>query len=336
MVDDSDYSSKLQVIFLLENEIKDARKTSSGLNQIISKKLHFVRLSENSEIGDAGLAPHLNLRPIKEDEKNLVSNDLDADWLKKDIENKIKNYSIMNLAQEHLIETKKRRLSLIDKIQKEVEERLKKEITYWDNRAAVLKEEEKAGKKTKASWQNAERRAGELTERLQRRLEQLNDEKQISASPPSIVGGLVIVPAGLLAFKSNDKTLSQDSRKEIEIIGMQTIMDSENNLGNIPEDVSAQKVGYDILSFNPRTKKHRFIEVKGRTSDAKTVTVSRNEIITALNKPDDYILAVVTINNSEVISTKYVWKPFDVEPSFDTVSVNFNLNELTSRAVSPE
>ena len=336
MVDESDYSTKLQVIFLLENEIKDARKTSSGFNQTISKKLHFVRLTENDQIGDAGLAPHLNLRPIKEDEKILVSNDLNADWLKKDIENKIKNYSIMNLAQEHLIETKKRRLSLIDKIQKEVEERLKKEIRYWDNRAAVLKEEEKAGKKTKASWQNAERRAGELTERLQRRLEQLNDEKQISASPPSIVGGLVIVPAGLLAIKSNDKTLSQDSRKEIEIIGMQTIMDTEKNLGNIPEDVSDQKVGYDILSFNPITKKHRFIEVKGRTSDAKTVTVTRNEIITALNKPEDYILALVSINDGTVISNKYVWKPFDIEPSFDTVSVNFDLSELTSRAIPPQ
>ena len=110
----------------------------------------------------------------------------------------------------------------------------------------------------------------------------------------------------------------------------------EKNLGNIPEDVSAQKVGYDILSFNPTTKKHRFIEVKGRISDAKTVTVSRNEIITALNKPEDYILALVSINDGTVISNKYVWKPFDIEPSFDTVSVNFDLSELTSRAIPPQ
>ena len=37
----------------------------------------------------------------------------------------------------------------------------------------------------------------------------------------------------------------------------------------------------------------RFIEVKGRRSDAETVTVTRNEILYSLNKPDDFILAIV-------------------------------------------
>ena len=40
------------------------------------------------------------------------------------------------------------------------------------------------------------------------------------------------------------------------------------------------------------TGKLRFIEVKGRVAGALTVTISRNEILTALNKADDFILAV--------------------------------------------
>ena len=38
----------------------------------------------------------------------------------------------------------------------------------------------------------------------------------------------------------------------------------------------------------------RFIEVKGRVKGAETVTITKNEILTALNKPDEFILAVMT------------------------------------------
>ena len=34
------------------------------------------------------------------------------------------------------------------------------------------------------------------------------------------------------------------------------------------------------------------IEVKGRAVGAKTVTITKNEILTGLNKPDEFILAV--------------------------------------------
>ena len=62
-------------------------------------------------------------------------------------------------------------------------------------------------------------------------------------------------------------------------------MVAERQLGFEPRDVSDEKCGYDIESRIPGDGKLRFIEVKGRTVDADTVTVSRNEILTALNKP---------------------------------------------------
>jgi len=40
-----------------------------------------------------------------------------------------------------------------------------------------------------------------------------------------------------------------------------------------------------------------FVEVKGRVASAATVTVTRNEVLTALNKPDDFYLAVVEVND---------------------------------------
>ena len=226
-------------------------------------------------------------------------------------------------------------------MEREVETRLKQEIRYWDNRAAVLKEEEKAGKKTRVNWQNAERRAEDLTDRLQRRLAQIADERAIAAAPPVISGGLVVVPKGLLMAKAAAAgdpgvfAAPTADKKQVELAAMDAVMAAERELGNNPEDVSAQKVGYDILSFDPDTRKHRFIEVKGRADGADTVTVTRNEIITALNKPDDFILAIVSVENGFAHEPRYLKQPFATEPSFDTVHVTYALQELLVRSMAP-
>ena len=112
-------------------------------------------------------------------------------------------------------------------------------------------------------------------------------------------------------------------------------MVAETELGNEPTDVSASKVGYDILSFDPNARKQRFIEVKGRIEGASSIMVTRNEIITCLNKPDDYILAVVDVSESFVHEPKYVWRPFDVEPAFGVTAQQFDLKHLLNLAEAP-
>ena len=112
-------------------------------------------------------------------------------------------------------------------------------------------------------------------------------------------------------------------------------MEAERVLGNEPADVAAEKVGYDILSFNPEQKLQRFIEVKGRTEGADTIMVTRNEMITSLNKPDDYILAIVHVNEEFVHEPRYVWKPFDVEPPFGVTAQQFELKHLLSKSEVP-
>ena len=42
---------------------------------------------------------------------------------------------------------KARRLPEVAKVEQEVKARLKKEINFWDNRAAELREDEKAGRR---------------------------------------------------------------------------------------------------------------------------------------------------------------------------------------------
>ena len=76
---------------------------------------------------------------------------------------------------------------------------------------------------------------------------------------------------------------------------MRAVMEAEIALGNDPTDVSADNLGYDIESHDPREGRLRFIEVKGRRAGATTVTMTRNEILKALNVPERYILAIVQV-----------------------------------------
>jgi len=145
--------------------------------------------------------------------------------------------------------------------------------------------------------------------------------------------------------------------KRVEKMAMDAVMAVEKSLNFIPRDVTQDNCGYDIESSIPDSGKLRFIEVKGRFQGAKTVTISKNEILTAFNKPDDFILALVVVPPSESSlqadpwqvaepganygSTQngcqvyYVRKPFTREPDFGVTSVNYNLKELLTNAEVP-
>lgn len=70
------------------------------------------------------------------------------------------------------------------------------------------------------------------------------------------------------------------------------------------------------------------------------MTVTKNEIITALNKPENFILALVQVPSAEEIdnncSIRYVRRPFQKEPDFAVTSVNYNLRELWQQGTVPQ
>jgi hypothetical protein len=113
------------------------------------------------------------------------------------------------------------------------------------------------------------------------------------------------------------------------------VMDVERGLGYEPIDRETEKVGYDIESRVPGTGKLRFIEVKGRASGAATLTVTKNEILYSLNKPEDYILAIVEFIDGGRHRVHYVRTPFRREPDFGVTSVNYDFAELLARAEEP-
>src|SRR5207247_8629329 len=113
------------------------------------------------------------------------------------------------------------------------------------------------------------------------------------------------------------------------------VMDVERQLGYDPVDREFEKLGYDIESRDPGTSRLRFLEVKGRVSGAATITVTKNEILYSLNKPEDFILALVEFLPDEVHRVHYVRHPFQREPDFGVTSVNYDFAELLARAGEP-
>lgn len=346
LVDDTDLGENIEALFLLEHSVQDGRATAIGKPHIISERLQFAAINRDGTATNAGIAPHLNLRPAKPEEVELVEDLLNEDWLRTDLEKTAVHFATVELAQSHIADVKARKLPEIDKVEQEVRARLKKEINYWDSRAFELKEEERAGKKTRLNWQNAQRRAEDLAERLKRRMEALEQERFISSQPPRVRGGMVVIPRGLLDARAAASEIagapqtgfSEDpiARRRIELAAMDAVIAAEKTLGNTPTDVSAQKVGYDIASFDPKTNHLRFIEVKGRIYGADTVMITRQEVITSLHEPDKFILALVQVENGLALDPRYVRKPFTQEPEFGVTALQVKLKDLLDRSEVPE
>lgn len=343
LVDDTDGGDNLSAIFLLEHTIQDGRLTSVGKPHVISQRLQFAAIDKSGKTVSAGIAPHLNLRPATSDEVASVRDLLEEDWLTSELEKAAIRFATVELAQVHVAEVKARRIPEIDKVEQEVRARLKKEINYWDSRAFELKEEEKAGKKTRLNWQNAQRRAEDLAERQKRRMDQLEKERFISSQPPRVRGGMVVIPSGLLAARQSSADAIPDqfavdpaARRQIEMAAMAAVIAAETGLGNRPVDVSAKKLGYDIESYDPESGHMRFIEVKGRIDGANSVMVTRQEIITSLHEPDKFILAIVAVAEGVGNEPRYVRGPLvDREPSFLETAVQFHLARLLERSEAP-
>lgn len=57
------------------------------------------------------------------------------------------------------------------------------------------------------------------------------------------------------------------------------------------------------------------------------MTVSKNEILTALNRPDEFILAIVEVDG-DTTHTIYLKHPFKNAPDFTATSINYDIQDL--------
>jgi len=341
LVDESDLGTAPRVLFYLQHAIQDASVTPGGERRVISKQMLYVELDAAGQARHLHYAPYLDYRPLRADEPDVQTliERPECAWITRDLERQAVAHAIGHMVPGHVQEVRGRRLAWIEKTRAAVKDRLTKEIGYWDHRAEDLKLQEQAGRpNARLNSLEARRRADELEVRLQKRTEQLDLEAQISALPPVVLGGLVVVPIGLLARVSGQPAPSPAPSADTQAAAAAAraiVMEVERRLGCDPTDRELEHLGYDIESRDPRRGHLRLIEVKGRISGAQTITVTKNEILTSLNKPDDYILAIVEFFDHHTHRVHYLRRPFRREPDFGVTSVNYDFAELLARAGEP-
>jgi len=338
LVDPNDDSTEPKVLFMVDHTVREG----SNSGNVASRRLQFVEIDEKGNATNAGWAPHLDLLPIDDYDKKLISDIVRSSWLNNNLEGFALNHASQQLVPEHYNEVRNRRVRQADKTLGAVNERLIKEISYWSDRYMKLQDDVSAGKQPKIQPEMARRRVDELTARLEQRKAELTALKDVVSSTPVVIGGALVIPQGLLSHRKGETQFSVDAqaRAKVERIAMNAVMDAECSFGFDVKDVGAEKCGWDVTSRPPRQddgsiQPDRHIEVKGRAKGQSTITVSRNEIIYGLNQADKFILAIVIVDGDEFDGPYYVRTPFSGEPDFGVASINYDLGELLSRAVAP-
>ncbi len=336
LLDPADDGTEPRLLVLLDHAIRES-VYGQDERRLVSRRLQFVAITPDGRQTDAGWAPHLDLVPLAAEEAALVEDIRTAGWLSGNVETLALNYAVDCMVPEHFNEIKTRQETEITKVLNAVYDRLTQEIAYWQDRYLVLKDAVKAGKQPRMQPENARRRAEDLRARLDVRTRELEARRNLISSPPSVVGAGLVIPAGLLAQHQGQPPpdpfgVNPQRRKEIEMIAMQAVTTSEQKQGYTTRDVSADKCGWDISSYKQGFP-DRHIEVKGRAKGATTLTVSRNEILYALNQEDKFLLAIVLVDEADQADGPYyIRKPFNKEPEWGVASINYDLNGLLKRS----
>jgi hypothetical protein len=340
LIDPSDDGEEAHLLFLLTHEIK------SGNDQVLSKRLQFVRVAPDGSAAFAGWAPHLDLEASTPTDRALLKDLLSADWIRADQEQRALALAAVSLVPEHFKEVAERRITHVDKTLAAVHERLTKEIAFLSDRWMKLKDDQASGKDVRLNLEKARRTVTDLEGRLENRKKELQSMRHVTSATPVAVGGALVVPIGLLrrlrgeSMDENGSFFSSDAaaRRRIELLAMNAVRRVEEARGCRVVDVSAQKCGWDLTSYPPAVEGKqpdaRHIEVKGRGQGAGTITVTRNEMLYALNQADRFILAIVLVGENDVLDgPHYLRNPFDAEPGWGVSSVNYELKALLERAV---
>jgi SNF2 family DNA or RNA helicase len=347
LVDDNDSGDEPRVLVMLEHAIADGRPTRTSPHTVVSRRFEFVEIGANRAAKAVGYAPYLDYRPVSDDEAGWFAPLLQSEWLNSDLESIGTDHAITVAVPEHMARVRLHTEHRVDATKAAVKERLTREINYWDLRANELQLRADAGKTPQLNVEQARRRADVLAQRLQHRIAQLDAERSLRALPPNVVGGALIVPGGLARRLRGDAAPQEFaiSRAEVERRAIDAVLTAENRLGWQAVDLNQHErnhPGYDVRSKRAGAPGEpgdaKFIEVKGRIVGAPTVTISRNEILTGLNDPDHFVLALVEVSPDGIDKVRYLRRPFEGRGEdfvFDVTSVNFTWSALWDRATNP-
>jgi len=337
LVDPTDLGAALRLIQVLEHEVCE-RKPDGTRGRTVSKRLQFVEIADDGSISDAGPGPHLDLATPEPAQIDWAKEQLTKGW---NLEARLRaseEYARTALAKAHFEEIQSAKTTEIDQVRAEVNERLTREINRLWRQYDLLENRVKAGSVPQMTLDQIRRRISEMESRLESRLIELDQSRNLHFLPPVVVGGFAIIPAGAMTQVAPEvRAVDAAARTRVEWVAMHAVMDAEKAKGYEVEDVSVQKCGWDVtsrrLDEQGNIAEERHLEVKGRAKGQSTITVTRNEILYALNQKEKFHLVIVLVGPDDSFDGPYdVGNPFEKEPGWAEVSTNLDLDALLRKA----
>jgi superfamily II DNA or RNA helicase len=291
LIDDRDPGDVPRTLIYLQHAVTDGQSDQTGNRRTVSKRFEFAEVTKDGQTRSAGWGPYLDLRPATPDELRAATPVIEADWVRGNLEDAAVSHGVM-LARTHWDEVRRRTLDRVDRVADAVTARLLPEIQAWDHRVAELREQELAGRLPASGMNsaNARQRADDLKARLRNRLAELDAQRQLSSSPPVVVGGALVIPAGLLTHMTGQTgqwSAGADQRRAVA-----AVLDTERALGRAPRQAPPEEQGYDVES-RAADGTPLFIAVRHRATGTGTFLVTRSELGVARNTADRHVLALV-------------------------------------------
>ncbi|WP_419839405.1 helicase-related protein [Candidatus Poriferisodalis sp.] len=313
LVDTGDPSTEPRLLVYLDHVVTDGRMVN-GARQVVSRRFQYVEVDREGAARDPGAEPYLGYESLTAEQKAQLAGDLDTVWASQAAESVARDWAIEHLAGPHFESVAAVVKDRVDRVSEAVRVRLESEIRYWDRRTNEIKAQEIAGGKPRLNSGRARARADELASRLLRRRAELDSEADLHSSPPTVVAAAVVVPQGLLdqlAGAPPDPAAVAD-KAETDRRAVAAVMAAERALGRLPTEQEHANPGFDLMSVDPDTGDHYFIEVKGHLPRTDEIHVSARQVRQAQNDPDRWRLAVVSVPDDPAAEPQvhYLVRPF--------------------------
>ncbi|MBU1430541.1 DUF3883 domain-containing protein [Myxococcota bacterium] len=336
LIDPQEDGESARLLFLLIHEIK------TGAGEVLSKRLQFVWVDEAGAATPAGWAPHLDLDPLEDETRAQLEAPLkallDAPWLQQNLEQHALTLAARALVPQHTQEISARHMDYADKVMAAVNARLTVEIDRWTREWERLRDQPSPGKEITPLQERARRTALDLGGRLNARKAAHAAARHVISMTPRVVGGALVLPQGLLRrWRGEAPLFAVDvaARRRTERLAMEAVRADAEARGARVVDVSAEKCGWDLTVYPADGSASWHVEVKGRHRGATTLTVTRNEILYALNQADRFVLAVVFVDpldDAGIDGPFYVRAPFSTAPDWGVASWNMEIKALLDKA----
>ncbi|HLT09516.1 MAG TPA: helicase-related protein, partial [Micromonosporaceae bacterium] len=232
LVDRGDPGTTPRLLVALTQDIQDGHPQP----RTVSRRFDFVELTSDRAVRAAGPTPYLDYEVPTEEEARLLSGAVEQMSFTEGWEELALTWCIEESLPRHLEEVSRQVLPRISRTRDAVRERLTVEIRKEDERYAELRDLEAAGQQVNVRPETAYRRARELEHRLKQRMQELDADALLSPRPPTIAGGALVVPQGLLDRLSGSPSPGGDGDgTSMRRDAVEVVLAVERSLGRSPE-----------------------------------------------------------------------------------------------------